>query len=181
MGNEEGEGGRAREKERMRGSKQEPGTEAKTGSRIARNEPGHRQIKGQLTNWLCRHSLSTAVFLGHVLQHTWQAQNRPQRNQVVLERVATEDRVGQSWCRSGLDQSHGWQKKRGLVNGQEVPEESIHKAGRTLAKGYMSWVYRRLKELYTLKVRCFFLWRLKYLLLFTSDSSQCFLVSSIMR
>lgn len=33
MGNEEGEGGRAREKERMRGSKQEPGTEAKTGSR----------------------------------------------------------------------------------------------------------------------------------------------------
>lgn len=56
------------------------------------------------------------------------------------EGVATADRVGgartavadahlgMTWCRSGLDQSHGW-LKRGLVDGQEVPEESIDKAG----------------------------------------------------
>lgn len=57
----------------------------------------------------------------------------------MLEGVATADRVsgaskavadecfGMMWCRLGLDHSHGW-LKRGVVDGQEVPEGSTDKA-----------------------------------------------------
>lgn len=62
---------RVRESKREKEHQEKPGNETKVGNGTARNEPAHRSIK-QLRNWFCRQSLSTAVFLQHVFQHTWQ-------------------------------------------------------------------------------------------------------------
>ena len=113
---------------------EEPEKKAKVENGMGRNEPGNRWVKGQLRHWFCRHSLSTAVFLQHVLQHTWQTQKCPERNQVVLERVATADRVGRTSRRKWGQQSSGC-----LVSGSSVVQITFRSEPWLAGKRFSRW------------------------------------------